>query len=635
MRFLYPRMEILGPTLALLTIIILLFKGLQPWRHEPKAVRPLTGQATEAYVGRQACAPCHPSAARTYAGSGHDLALQDPTAQTVSGDFRVARFQQAATTTLFHRDGDRFQVTIENEDDNDQTHTVAQVFGHFPLEQYLIAFPDGRLQALTICWDNRPAAEGGQRWFSLTPDDPPLPGDPFHWQGLLQNWNFMCAECHSTRVRRGYDPVTDTYHTRFAEPDVSCEACHGPGSAHIAFERARLTNPGRPDPDGRRGLVLDLAPAPHTAWVFAPGANTAHREGPPPAPEINSTCARCHSRRTQIHEDYRHGRPFGDHHRLTLLEEGLYHADGQNRDEVFVYGSFLQTKMHAAGVTCLDCHDPHSGRPLGQGDQVCARCHRAEVYAAPAHHHHPPGKGDSCLDCHMRPVRVMGVDDRRDHGFRIPRPDLSLSLGIPNACHACHQDHDAAWARAAVVQWYGPDVPPHFAPALQAARQAAPGALDSLRSLITAPATPVIVRATALALIPRYIPASEEPLLVRHLAHPDPLLRAAATRALMSSEPQRRLALALPLVDDAVRDVRLAAAEVVADLRPEQLTSRDRADLQEAHDLWQEYLENYQDRPEILELLARFHDHQGRPQDAQEARRRAASLLSPGSPGTD
>jgi cytochrome c553 len=78
------------------------------------------------------------------------------------------------------------------------------VFGVYPLQQYLLPLDDGRLQALSIAWDSRPAEEGGQRWYHLYPDEAIAHDDPLHWTGPYQNWNTRCAECHSTDLHKNY-----------------------------------------------------------------------------------------------------------------------------------------------------------------------------------------------------------------------------------------------------------------------------------------------------------------------------------------------------------------------------------------------------------------------------------------------
>ena len=277
--------------------------------------------------------------------------MQPPTPQTVLGDFDDARFQYNGVETRFLRRDGEYRVITDGPDGELREYPVRWVFGVYPLQQLLLPLAGGRLQALSIAWDARPAAEGGQRWYHLYPDEAVDHRDPLHWTGPYQNWNTRCAECHSTDVDKGYDPVARSFDTRFAEEDVACEACHGPGEAHVT--RARDGLPVSGADSGLFGL------RDRGDWSFAEGSAIAVRSGTPAGATQIDTCGRCHVRRGTLGA-YRHGQPLSDTHRLALLGEPLYHHDGQILDEVYVYGSFLQSRMHLAGVVCSDCHDIHS-----------------------------------------------------------------------------------------------------------------------------------------------------------------------------------------------------------------------------------------------------------------------------------
>ncbi|RKZ16526.1 hypothetical protein DRQ50_06005 [bacterium] len=627
------RREVVWFTLACVVVTGVLLVGNNHWgRHVERATT--GGQSTgpdyshvpATWVGRAACAECHAAADTMWTGSDHDLAMQIPGPETVTADFDGATFTHFGVASTFTRRGHKYLVRTDGPDGAPTDFEIAYVFGYEPLEQFLIRFPDGRLQALNVCWDSTPADQGGQRWFHLYPDHETPAHDLFHWTGMLQNWNYMCAECHSTNLRRNYNEQDDTYDTIWSELNVSCEACHGPGSRHITWERAQARGLRPRDESGSRGLVVNLKSPDRGMWAFEPDKNTAVRTEPLASRVEIESCARCHARRAPITLDYDYGRPFLDHYRLILLDENLYAADGQNQDEVYVYGSFLQSKMYAAGVTCSDCHDYHSTGTLGQGNGVCSKCHRAEVYDTPKHHFHQLGKGgDGCSDCHQQARKVMVVDPRRDHSFRIPRPDLSLELGTPNACSDCHTDKTVQWSQDTIVKWYGEDRQqgPHFAVALHAGRTGAPGALDRLRFLIGAPDQPGIAKATALSLVPRFAAASEVPEAIRALGHDDPLVRGAAVRAMASSPAERQLTLVLPLLQDDVRDVRVAAAGMVATLPASLADPTADPAVARAHDIWRDYLMSNRDRPESQLGLADLHAHQGENSAAEERFRRA------------
>jgi len=377
---------------------------------------------TATYVGRTACVACHAEQDRLWQGSHHALAMQEANAATVLGNFNDTTFEYAGIESRFSTREGRFFVTTDGPDGQLHDYEVAYTFGVDPLQQYLIAFPNGRLQALSIAWDTRPKAAGGQRWFHLYPNERITHTDPLHWTGMYQNWNYMCAECHSTDLQRGYDAQLNRYQTRWSEMNVSCEACHGPGSQHLAWARDPRAVAGQ----GNNGLVVRFNERTTAAWTIGPHTGNAMRNPPRETDVELQACARCHSRRSFIWSEYRHDRPLLDSYLLQTLSEGLYYPDGQILDEVYEYGSFLQSKMYRAGVTCGDCHNPHSGKLRAEGNALCAACHLPSKYDTAAHHHHQPDSaGAACVACHMPISTYMVVDPRHDHSFRPPRPDLS------------------------------------------------------------------------------------------------------------------------------------------------------------------------------------------------------------------
>jgi tetratricopeptide (TPR) repeat protein len=490
--------------------------------------------------------------------------MQPATAETVLADFDDTSFTYNGVTTTFRTSDGKYFARTDGSDGRLAEFEIAYTFGVEPLQQYLVAFPDGRLQALSICWDTRPAAEGGQRWFHLYPDEAVDHEDELHWTGPQQNWNFMCAECHSTNLVKGYDAEGDRYATTWSEIDVSCEACHGPGSRHV-----RWAESGGADPDPDLGLAVRLKDTDGGVWVLDPQTGMSRRSVPRTDRTEIELCARCHSRRSILHDEYRHGEALMQTHRPALLTEGLYHADGQIRDEVYVYGSFLQSRMYRQGVTCRDCHDPHGLGLHGSPDTVCARCHLPAKFDAPEHHFHRPGSpGARCVACHMPERRYMVVDPRGDHGFRIPRPDLAAELGTPDPCTGCHADRPAAWAADVLAARLPPVAEPHFARAFSAAAERSPGAAGLLAAVASDPLQPAIVRASALARLGAAGEPVAEAVAREALADEDPLVRLGALEAVETLEPGARPGLVQPLLRDPVRAVRIEAAKVLAPARP-------------------------------------------------------------------
>lgn len=424
--------------------------------------------------------------------------MQKASGATVLGDFNAATFEHSGVTTTFSRSGDKFMVRTDGPDGALHDYEAAYTFGVYPLQQYLIAMPGGRYQALGIAWDSRPKDQGGQRWFHLYPDQKLAAGDRLHWTGRDQTWNYMCADCHSTDLRKNYDLSANAYSTTWSDIDVSCEACHGPGSRHVAWAETRASAPALNE-DQRKGLVAWLKATDQGRWEMNPATGIARRTEPRSSSAELEVCAGCHARRATIAPETGAGTAFLDAHLPALLEPGLYHADGQIDGEVFEYGSFLQSRMYHAGVTCTDCHAPHSLTLRAEGNALCSQCHLPAKFDVAEHHHHEPGStGAQCVSCHMPAKTYMVVHERRDHSFRVPRPDLSATIGTPNTCNQCHADKTAAWAAQQVASWYpaGRQNRPHYGTALHAGRTGAAGAERLLDDLIADPDQPAIARAS-------------------------------------------------------------------------------------------------------------------------------------------
>jgi tetratricopeptide (TPR) repeat protein len=508
------------------------------------------------YVGTAACVACHSGEAEAWRESHHAKAMQPATAETVLGDFRDATFRYEGVTSRFSTRDGRYYVTTDGADGKPTEFEIRYTFGVWPLQQYLIPLPDGRLQALSIAWDSRPRASGGQRWYHLYGDQHVTAASPLHWTRPSQNWNSMCAECHSTNLHRGYDATANRYDTTWTDLSVGCEACHGPGSLHVRAAAAGGLPAGRTPGSG---LIVRFDPK--GTWIPDPLTGAARRSTPRTSAAELETCATCHSRRAQFAEDHLPGRPLTDTHLPALLRAGLYQADGQMQDEVYNYGSFLQSKMHANGVSCGDCHEPHGLKLRAEGNAVCTQCHSAR-YDAPAHHQHPAGSaGAACANCHM-PVRTyMGVHRRHDHGFRVPRPDLDGALGTSDACTDCHHGKSPTWAAQAIEKWFpkGREGFQTFGPALHAARSQALNAPALLAAVASAPAQPAIARATALAELAPFITPTLYQTIVAGLADPDPLVRIGAVAGLDYLPGERRWTAAAALLDDPSPAVRLVA----------------------------------------------------------------------------
>lgn len=606
---------------ALLAAI--LFWGGKLKRSPAKA----TSQAT--YVGQQTCAACHAEQARDWRGSHHAQAMQVANDSTVLGNFNQARLQKDGVTSDFFKKDGKFYVSTPGADGKTTDFQLAYTFGVDPLQQYLVPFPGGRLQSFVVAWDSRSPRQNGQRWFDLYPGQKIAPGDPLHWTWRNQTWNYMCAECHSTDLRKNYDLATDTYATTWSEIDVSCETCHGPGSNHVAWAHEHSKGAYQKQA-ASEGLIANLTPA-VGAWTGSePDTGTMHWKGQPRSQTEVETCAPCHSRRHPIAGDAQPGQHFLDGYVPSLLDEGVYYADGQILEEDYEWGSFTQSKMYHEGVTCSDCHNPHSAKlPSNNLNAVCGKCHSLAKFGGEQHHHHnAESTGALCVNCHM-PTRIyMVVNARRDHSFRVPRPDFSVTYGTPNACNQCHQDKSSAWAADTVVKWYGPNrrQEAHFVAALDAGRRGLANAESTLTGLIADRTKPGIARATGLSLLAQYLTPTGIPAVEEALQDDDPLVRAEAVQALEPLPAPDRVRMAAPLLSDPIRSVRIGTARLLAGTQPELLQEAQKAALERGiSELVASELVSAE-RPENHVNLALLYAQMGRTSEAENELRTALRL---------
>ena len=511
-----------------------------------------------AYVSSTQCSACHGDIAEAWRDSDHAGAWRTPEPRNVLGDFADTTFTHNGVTSRFTTRDGRFFVRTDGPDGTLTEYEVKYTGGVMPLQQYIVETAPGRLQQLDTAWDTE-----RNQWFHVYPDQDLPHTDGLHWTGPYKNWNARCAECHATDFRKNYDPRSKTYASDQAEIGVGCEACHGPGEAHAAW----AGDTGSFEASQWQGVdELGLT------FAFDPAD---------PEVEIQQ-CAGCHSRREPIGDaSPTVGTPFADSYRLAVLRDGLYHPDGQIRDEVYVYGSFLQSNMYAQGVRCSDCHEPHSGAVKAAGNAVCTRCHNPDgnrefptlnraTYDGPEHHFHEAGTpAAQCVNCHMPERLYMVVDGRRDHSFRIPRPDLSTEIAVPNACTDCHSDRQAAWAAEQVKTWYpnGRTGQPHYGQVIARART---DMGDSVQRQLIALALntdqPGIVRATALQLIASAPTAWAADRTATLLNDSDATVRSAAIRVQSAASPPVRAQRVLPSLSDKMRSVRIEAARSLLDI---------------------------------------------------------------------
>jgi predicted CXXCH cytochrome family protein len=600
-----------------------------------RASRPHGLDASATFVGSESCAGCHQTEAKLWQGSQHQLAMAHATEKSVLGDFSGATFDYFGVKSRFFRKDGKYLVETDGADGKLAVFEIKYTFGVDPLQQYLVEFPDGRLQSLSIAWDSRPKDAGGQRWFHLYPKEEIRHDDVLHWTKLNQNWNFMCSECHSTGVRKNYDAANDRFATTFAEISVGCEACHGQGSRHVGWaqDKAGWWPFGKID-DPTMGLAERFSERRDASWM--PNAETGNvkRSNPPRVLRAEvETCGLCHARRSEFSEAWIPGQWLSDTHMVSPLGRGLYSADGQMLDieEAYNYGAFKQSKMFAAGVTCSDCHDPHSAKLRLSGDNTCLQCHSQEKYAATTHHRHETVSSPlACASCHMPTRNYMVVDKRHDHSFRIPRPDISVKLGTPNACNDCHADKPPEWSAAAIESWHGPNRTgfQNYAAAFHSAWNDEANAATLLAAVITDGKAPAIARASALSeLATRATPPTLN-LARAAIRDPDPMVRIGALDVLENAPPEQRWSIASPSLSDPIRSVRTRTVSILADVPSARLSESDRGRFDRAAEEFIAAQTFNADRPEARATLGAFYARRGRNREA-EAEYQAALRLSP------
>ena len=498
------------------------------------------------YVGDKSCVACHAAEHKDWEESHHYKSMLRPTDSTVKGDFNNVTHTGNGVTSRFFKKGKKFYINTQGSDGKNHDFEVQYTFGFTPLQQYLIAFPGGRLQVLRTSWD-----VNKKKWFDQYPGQKIPAHDWLHWTGNAQNWNTMCAYCHSTNIKKNYDSEKDTYKTTYSVINVSCESCHGAGKQHIDY----IKSPAYKTGERLQGSYLKLA------------KNASQAE------EIK-VCTPCHARASELSASKIDSKELMDDYIPEIPSTENFYADGQIDDEDFIYTSFMQSKMYSKGVKCSNCHNIHSTKLKKRGNQTCLQCHAATTFDVPSHSHHTArSKGNLCVNCHMPGKLYMGNDFRHDHSFRVPRPDLSVKYGTPNACSNCHKDKSEQVLAQAIVTWFGPKRNYHFAEDLIPGSKLDPESESHLVKLITQKNTPDIVKATAAFYLGNTLSQTSLQTLLNCLQHPDAQVRYRALRSLNNFEYQAWVTAVGPLLRDKVRAVRIAAADLYLSIPAENIPS--------------------------------------------------------------
>ncbi len=575
--------------------------------------------SAQEFVGSTECASCHQEAYDNWQQSHHRHAMEVADADSVLGDFSDASFDYLGSTSRFYQRDGEFFVETDNSAGDLEEFRISYTFGFYPLQQYLVEFPDGRIQALSISWDSRSKEEGGQRWYHLYSDEEIKPDDPLHWTGAFQNWNSRCASCHTTDLNKNYSIDTNSYDTQWAEINVGCEACHGAGSQHLdwANGNSELNN---------MGLLTNI----DAVWEPIAGQLQIPEDVDFTISEQVQNCGSCHARRAELQKrDI--ASEFLNNYSLSPLLEGLYHADGQIQDEVYVMGSFLQSKMHANLVSCSNCHEPHASELRIEGNGLCLQCHEAQTFQSEDHFFHELGtSGAQCVNCHMPETTYMGVDARRDHSFRIPDPVASLELGVPNACSACHSAQ-AGQGVQWLVDFLGSrngngEMQYQHAAVIAGARQGDASAAPDILAIARDDSNSAMLRSIALIESARFPSLRNLSVALAAIGSSDALVRTNAISALSFQDVSSSFQYLQSLLDDPIKSVRMAVARQLSSLPASQVPSRFQAAFNNLLAEYEESLLFNSDMPEYMSDLGAFYAARGDLNSAQEALLHAREL---------
>ncbi|MFT4754043.1 MAG: putative CXXCH cytochrome family protein [Salibacteraceae bacterium] len=535
----------------------------------------------EPYLGASKCKECHESEFAEWKQSDHFFAMQKATPEYVKANFDTS-YSADQIEYQFSKTDSHYLVQI-TEAGVSQNFNVAYTFGWHPLQQYLLEAKSGKFQTLRASWDTEK-----NRWFHQNSGTIVEPHDWLSWSKGGQNWNTMCSSCHSTHVQKNYDAQEDSFHTTYKEINVACESCHGPGRDHV--------------------LAMELGKKdPYAAFVSA-----SHRQK-------TDNCATCHARRTMLEDSGDPHSTFLNRYFPQTLNNAFYEADGQIMEEDFVYGSFLSSKMHRNHVTCVNCHNPHSGKLKAQGNDLCLQCHD-NTYAASTHTHHPEtSTGAQCVNCHMDGKMYMGNDYRRDHSFRIPRPDQSVKYGTSNACNSCHKDKNAKWASENVNQWFGTERTYHFSDDLIPGSLQDENAISHLQRLLANDSIPEIAKATALDYVQQNGSQEASAMVLNALKDKSDLVRQKAYSGLIFFPKEHKEKYGIVGIRDPVKSIRIMAFRSVVGVNPKSLDPKMEQIWKGVHSEYLTYLKANADFPTGQIMLGEYYQTIGQPNQAIQA----------------
>ena len=546
---------------------------------------------TNVFVGSKTCRDCHADFYKVWSTSQHGLAMQPYTPK-----FASARLTPQQGAISIGKRGYRAEIgpgagyLREKGPDGEHKFPIVHVMGGKNVYYLLTPMARGRLQVLPLAYDVHK-----KNWYDMAASGvrhfPDRRDEALDWTDRMFAFNTTCFNCHVTELATNYDLATDTYHTTWAEPGISCESCHGPGTEHI---RVMVEA-------GDMHKVKDIK-------LMRTKDFTAR--------QTNDMCTTCHAKLVPLSLSFRPGDRFFDHFDLITLDHADFYPDGRDLGENYTYTSWLMSPCAKSGkLDCNHCHTP-SGRMRFEGEksnQTCMPCHEKQVKQPEEHGHHKAGtKGNECIACHM-PMTRFAAMGRSDHSMRPPTPATTLAFKSPNACNLCHADRDAAWADGWVRKWYKNDYQAEVLrqaelldqarkqqwkrlPAMLAELQKTVGDEVYKASLSEKTVGDEVYKASLVRLLHGCDDDSKWPVLLGRLRDPSPLVRSCAASALAGHLTPQVVDALLAAAADSSRLVRIRTAMSLAALRPQSLTNeRDRANLEKAN---RDFITAMQARPD-------------------------------------
>jgi Tfp pilus assembly protein PilF len=511
--------------------------------------------ASEGLAGSSSCRECHQQFYELWSTSHHGLAMQPYTTEFASHKLTTSQTPvRIGKNTYLPCIGINEGWIIERKPDGQTRHRIAHVMGGRNVYYFLTPMERGRLQTLPVAYDVRArewfdTAASGVRHFPGTESDAPL-----HWTDPAYTFNTSCYSCHVSQLAKNYDLTTDTYRTRWAEPGINCEACHGPGQEHVNVCRSTKADQ-----------------VPEDLRIISTKSFSVE--------QINAMCNSCHAKMSPVSTSFEPSDRFFDHFDLITLEHPDFYPDGRDLGENYTMTTWLMSPcVKSEQLDCTHCHTS-SGRYRFKNaknkNAACLPCHQERVENVTDHTYHDvDSPGSQCVSCHM-PTTEFARMTRSDHSMRPPMPAATLKFKSPNACNLCHEDKDASWSEDYVRKWHEED---YQRPVLEQASlvdEARRGNWDRQEAIleyVSSEGRDEIVAASLLRLLSGCESQAKWPVIIKVLQEDtSPLVRAAAAQALdgyVTAESVMALAKA---TCDKYRLVRVRAATGLSAIGVEQL----------------------------------------------------------------